>query len=168
MREFAKWVGNQEDIRTVVEIGVATMINSLDLLEGCDRVIGVDPYKFYPPGHSYSGDVNNCESQAKQDIRYKAALERTLCSPRFTILRLTSLEASSLFDFKVDAVYLDADHSYAHVKQDIEIWRRRCRWIGGHDWGNERQHPGVMQAVNETFGTGKVTILGEVEWLIET
>jgi cephalosporin hydroxylase len=50
-------------------------------------------------------------------------------------------------------VFIDADHSYAAVKQDIATWRPRIAKGGilaGHDY--DQQFPGVIQAVTEAFG----------------
>jgi hypothetical protein len=54
-------------------------------------------------------------------------------------------------DFKVDFVYIDADHSYEGVKKDIEFWRGKTKVIAGHDYGMGHT-PGVVKAVNEAFG----------------
>jgi hypothetical protein len=54
-------------------------------------------------------------------------------------------------DFKVDLVYIDADHSYEGVKADIEFWRGKTKVIAGHDYGMAHTK-GVVKAVNEAFG----------------
>lgn len=51
-----------------------------------------------------------------------------------------------------DAVFIDADHEYTGVRDDIEWWRERCRAVGvicGHDYGDH--FPGVKRAVDEAF-----------------
>jgi predicted O-methyltransferase YrrM len=52
-------------------------------------------------------------------------------------LRRTSLEAASLFpDASLDLVFLDGDHSYSQVRQDIQAWLPKVRPGGvlcGHD-----------------------------------
>lgn len=56
--------------------------------------------------------------------------------------------AGYLFDF----VFIDGDHSYKCVKQDIELWSPKIASggiISGHDFG---VWPGVRQAVVERFG----------------
>jgi len=50
----------------------------------------------------------------------------------------------------VDLIFLDADHSYEAVKQDISNWWLKLRHDGifcGHDYG--RTEYGVTEAVNE-------------------
>jgi len=55
-----------------------------------------------------------------------------------------------------DLIFLDADHSYEAVKQDIALWWPRLK-DGGimafHDYHPEHSYfPGVYQAVTERFG----------------
>ena len=49
-----------------------------------------------------------------------------------------SLDACKEFDdASVDLVFIDADHSYVAVSDDVAAWFRKVRpggWIGGHDW----------------------------------
>ncbi len=60
-------------------------------------------------------------------------------------------------------VFLDADHSYAAVRDEI-AWAKRIGVviIAGHDYGNERF--GVTLAVDEAFekGGGRLTVRGMV------
>ena len=51
----------------------------------------------------------------------------------------------------LDFAFIDGDHSYESVRDDIKAWLPRIKkggWIGGHDYGTE---DGVTQAVNEAF-----------------
>lgn len=59
--------------------------------------------------------------------------------------------------FVPDAVFLDADHSYAAVKAEIE-WAKRLgvKTICGHDYGNPNPAFGVTKAVDEAFGAVEV------------
>ena len=58
-----------------------------------------------------------------------------------------------------DLLFIDADHSYESVKQDIEDWLPKIKVggkISGHDYGNV---PGVGKAVNERFSNIRVNQL---------
>lgn len=58
-------------------------------------------------------------------------------------------------------VFLDADHSYAAVRDEIAWARQRgVPIICGHDYGVPRF--GVTRAVDEAFGTGGVAVGGTV------
>mgnify|MGYP003335234449 CR=1 FL=1 len=54
-------------------------------------------------------------------------------------MRMTTTQAASNFaDGSVDFVFIDADHSYEAVKQDIQTWLPKVRHGGvlaGHDYG---------------------------------
>ena len=59
-------------------------------------------------------------------------------------------------------IFLDADHSYSAVKEEIQWAKSLCApLICGHDYGNERF--GVTQAVDEEFPDG-VEYSGMVWW----
>lgn len=101
-------------------------------------------------------------------------LKDTVCA-----LVMDSESASSLFpDGSLDLVFLDADHRYEYIKQDIKLWLPKVRRDGilcGHDcevyyatceeelrtlvddYIDEDVihgvcHPGVVRAVHEYFG----------------
>lgn len=65
-----------------------------------------------------------------------------------------SHEAANKFeDSSVDAIFIDAGHSYESVKKDIEHWHPKMKKnsiMSGHDYGTD--WPGVVKAVNEFFG----------------
>jgi predicted O-methyltransferase YrrM len=65
--------------------------------------------------------------------------------------RMTTNEAVKLFeDESLDAVFIDADHSYEAVKLDIQNWMPKVRKGGilaGHDY--TYSWPGVVRAVDE-------------------
>ena len=85
---------------------------------------------------------------------------------RFTKHRMSSAEAIHLFpDHSLDFVYIDALHTYDSVRVDIDIWRHKIRpgaFIGGHDY--DSNFPGVIRAVNESFGQPD-HIFSERSWI---
>jgi len=68
--------------------------------------------------------------------------------------KMTSLEASKLFENNsLDFVYIDGNHTYNFVKQDIQIWLpkiKKSSLICGHDYQGRFQ--GTIDAVNELLG----------------
>jgi predicted O-methyltransferase YrrM len=76
------------------------------------------------------------------------------------ILKKESAAAASHFeDGTVDFVFIDANHSYEHVKADIQAWLPKMKQGGllsGHDYG---EPCGVKQAVDELLGD-KVSLMG--------
>ena len=77
----------------------------------------------------------------------------------FNILNMSSLQAAEIIkDETFDLVFIDADHSYGGVKEDIAAWMPKVKpggWLGGHDYRNiDPRFGGVDQAVNEAFPDG--------------
>jgi predicted O-methyltransferase YrrM len=74
---------------------------------------------------------------------------------RAELLVMTTSEAAPFVeDGSQDFVFIDADHGYEAVKEDIARWRAKVRpggWLGGHDYN--RKFPGVIAAVVGEFGT---------------
>lgn len=74
---------------------------------------------------------------------------------RAQIKEMSSVEAASqIEDQTLDLVFIDADHSYEGVREDIEAWFPKVKsggWIGGHDYQNPdaRFCFGVDRAVDE-------------------
>lgn len=76
---------------------------------------------------------------------------------RITVLRMPSLEAAAFFRRpeapRVSFAFIDAEHSYQHVLNDIDAWSKVVipgGVLAGHDYTSE--FPGVVQAVHERFG----------------
>lgn len=68
-------------------------------------------------------------------------------------IRHYSYDAVRIFDNKCfDIVYIDGEHSYNAVKQDIQLYLPKCKYfISGHDYWLKK-FPGVVKAVNECLG----------------
>jgi len=77
----------------------------------------------------------------------------------YTAVRMTSVEAAATYaDNSLDFVFIDADHAYESVREDIIAWWPKVKKggiISGHDYHGGA--PGVMFATNELFGFVRVT-----------
>lgn len=77
-------------------------------------------------------------------------------------IRLTSVDAAKLYhDKSLDFVFIDADHSYEAVKEDINVWLPKLKLGGilaGHDFNPATLHGGVERAVTEAFGNNTIII----------
>ena len=64
-------------------------------------------------------------------------------------------------DKSLDFIFIDGAHDYESVKRDIKDWFPKLKkggTIGGHDY-NEKDWPGVVQAVNEYFGEKNIKVI---------
>lgn len=128
-------------------------------------------------GQSFSYGLVECMNQGKKidfvavdafpwtDEWGKTTLDRFLehmapLDGHFRYIKSGSDAAASQFaDKSVDFVFIDANHEYQFVKDDINAWLPKIKpggIIAGHDYNAE--HPGVLQAVPEIFGDRVIPI----------
>jgi hypothetical protein len=96
----------------------------------------------------------NLEQVAFDQLYEDTKRRLSVFGDRFVLLRAESRDASGQVPDGLDFVYLDADHSYLGVLDELTAWFPKVRTggiIGGHDYGHV-QFPGVQQAVDGFFG----------------
>lgn len=78
--------------------------------------------------------------------------------------------ARSLADDSLDFVFLDADHGYEAMSQDLDAWYRKLkpgRLLAGDDW-DPGKWPGVVRAVEEFAGARGLSVRVEDKlWSLE-
>ena len=147
--DFMPRVVNHLGIKFMAEIGVLNGSLSGTILNKCPQVRTlylIDPWQSF---------TSSC-TQEILDKRYAdVEVKMKQYGDRANILRLTSLEAAKLFEPEsLDLVYIDANHSFKHVDEDIKAWWPKIRstgYLAGHDIGDSRW-PGVLKAVEANFG----------------
>ncbi len=120
----------------------------------------------------YSLDPANVAQEA-QDALYKTVLNLAEYHKNFKVCRMFSNEAAEFITDELDWVYLDANHSYKEVFNDLRRWSMKIKEGGcimGHDFvdnGKSRQMGfGVVKAV-EIFCLSagwKIAELTTEEW----
>ncbi|NQT52774.1 class I SAM-dependent methyltransferase, partial [bacterium] len=90
---------------------------------------------------AWEGDVSSGGVVAKGDDVHEAVLRRfegPVADGRVVVHRQTSLEAAAGFeDGAFDWVFLDANHGYQGMKEDLEAWFPKVRpggYVTGHDY----------------------------------
>lgn len=153
--QVAEWVKNR-DPKYGAEIGVkeGRFISYLLAKFPELTMYAVDPWENQPDGsETYIGwDWQQIYKQYQQSIiRYK---------DRVIELRKYSVEAAKqIEDRSLDFVFIDAQHDFKSVMQDIEIWRPKVKpggLLSGHDY--QPKFAGLIRAVNISVGN---PILGE-------
>jgi len=69
-------------------------------------------------------------------------------------------------DNSLDLIFIDANHSYEYLLEDIKIWTPKVKKDGliiGHDY-NPKTFPGVVKAVHEVFKDNFTTELDDIWW----
>ena len=92
---------------------------------------------------------------------YQGVIEQFKDNPTVTIIRQFSKVAAATFpDNFFDWVYIDANHSYEAVRDDLAAWLPKIKnggFIAGHDYMNHAYF-GVVRAVDEFVAKHNYTI----------
>jgi cephalosporin hydroxylase len=106
------------------------------------RIYGIDPLVWNPEDwQTLLYNMTNLSNRALQ---------------RISIIRMTSIRSSAMFqheDLLLDMVFLDAEHDYKSVNEDISHWSHKIKTggiIAGHDYGDSTW-PDVKRAVDSWF-----------------
>lgn len=133
------------DLRIGVEVGVNQGANMRAVLDRCPRFkwTGVDDWR---------GDYLGWDAAKRKLSRDRfRAVERKYPN-RVRLLEMDSIEAAATIpDASIDLVFIDADHEYEGVRDDIAAWAPKVRpggILAGHDY-DQPDFPGVRKAVDE-------------------
>jgi len=143
---------NKFNLKKGIEIGVAygghaeTILNSTKI----NTLYGVDPYLHFD---GFNDPMNF--NQHKFNMLYKFTKKRlSRFGKRYRHIRMSSDTAANKFkDDSIDFIYIDADHSYDGVNNDLCLWFSKVKdggIISGHDYGHIN-FPGVKKAIDEFF-----------------
>jgi hypothetical protein len=137
------------------EVGVHTGHHATQILNGylnIEKLVLVDPWVPYS---------EKKDSFEEFDTRYKQVCKLFDGKKNVEIIRDYSVEASKLYPDKFfDFIYLDGDHEYSSVMDDLESWYPKLKTYGvmcGDDFG----HPsglGVIKAVTEFAYSRKLLV----------
>ena len=94
------------------------------------RMFAVDPWAAYP-------DYRHPRGQARLDEQYEHT-KRTLAPYDIMIIRKPSMEAlADIPDGSLDFVYIDGNHWFKYVAEDIVEWAKKVKIggvVAGHDY----------------------------------
>lgn len=128
------------------EVGVAAGNYSLVLCQNVPNLslLCVDPYFEY-----YR--ATTLLKTAEQQERLLAEAKEKLSPYNVRFIRKPSVEAAKdVEDNSLDFVYIDGDHNFDYVMQDLIVWNRKVRLggiVSGHDYYRFRD-AGVVNAVD--------------------
>jgi len=144
-----------------VEVGVCDGVYSEKLMENIPglTLYGIDPYTEYP-GYP----------KERIEQKEKAAEERLGKYENYVLVKARSVEAAKLVpDESLDFVFIDGEHTYPSVTEDIEAWYPKVRKGGifsGHDYYPRCGRGAVVRAVDE-FAEKTGLKLETTEWDME-
>lgn len=140
--------GFQSHFRTCIEIGSWAGMSTLALAQPGVRVHCIDTWLGNPTDRL--GQV--VKQYGVNGVKPFQIFCRNMGSRLFKTVfphRGSSLTYAEIWPFKVDLIFIDADHRYENVKADINAWLPHVKRSGilcGHDYGIFN---GVTEAVNE-------------------
>lgn len=150
-------------VRTIVEIGVnkGETAQQLHALFPQAHLYLIDPWALSVE-YSLSGTpISRKTKHYENAYRHVHALFAS--DPRVTLLRMPSLQALAHVPNHLDLVFIDANHEYLRVRENILSWLPKVRpggLLAGHDYDPTIPiFSGVKRAVDELFG--KHFILGK-------
>jgi hypothetical protein len=141
----------ENNFKIVAEVGIGYGFHAKQILDNTniDQLFLIDPMQFYP-NDSFVTDVISYGGFEKLVKNINIHLQQH--DSRYTWFRQPSvtINNSQIPDEYLDAVFIDADHSYNAVKADLNFWWKKIRkggWLLGDDYNS--CHPGTTQAVDE-------------------
>lgn len=161
--EFLVQMGAQRG----AEIGVYKGEYTEKFLKAGLQMYAIDPWRaFYGQGRTQ-------QVQKRQDFIYGHAKRQTKPYENLvTFIRKDSMDAVQTFrDEALDFVYIDGDHEFAHVAEDIVHWTKKVKKggiVAGHDYWSTNpkaqnvicQVKPVINAYVEAFGIKNLWIFG--------
>jgi hypothetical protein len=152
--DMIKWIDQFYSVKEmkIIEVGSWTGCASEIFAQYFHKVICIDLWKSNIGGITNQYDMKEVEKIFDQRAnKYKGIIFKS---------KISSLEAAKIYQESVknkdlnilpDVVYIDANHYYKHIKQDIKIWKDiPTKFLCGHDY--EHRFKGVIKAVNELLG----------------
>lgn len=101
------------------------------------HILCVDPWVSYPAWKDTKNKLDSAEAERFMAEAYGIASER-LAPLNCTIARMFSVDAAAkVFDRSLDFVYIDANHGYDAVLEDLETWAPKVKpsgLVAGHDY----------------------------------
>jgi len=145
-----------KEMDSIVAIGNFVGRSTFALCSGCKgKVYAIDPFVF---GGDWSKYVNPAIGYKAGDDFFPDFLKNVGHFPNLVVIKKTSVEAATLEAIppQVDMVFIDGDHAYEAVMEDLKAWSHRAKkLICGHDL-DDPLYPGVRQAIYEFFGADKI------------
>ena len=146
---LAEWVEEVPAGGTVVEIGTLFGLTTIEMARHAQegvRIVTVDNFSWNPFGLP----------PAQHEQFTRRVLEPWIDSGKVELVKADSDLFRKDFEVVPDLLFLDADHAYEAVRQELE-WAARigAKVISGHDYG--RSEFGVTRAVDAVAPKGVLT-----------
>lgn len=154
--ELGAWLNQNNLLGQGVEVGCMSGDHARVILESWKgaHLTMVDPWATQPSGEYR--EITNTSTNFVEAFSHCLTLADSHPG-RVTLMRALSVDAAPEFaDRSLDFVYIDGNHRYEAVLEDLAAWARKVKkggLLGGHDFLNDTSTPGwdceVKRAVSE-------------------
>jgi len=162
--QYIKNMNNKELIGA--EIGVykgehaKSILNELDI----KRLYLIDPYDLYVDYNQGMKIYGMNENQHSLNDAEKIARDRLKeYADKIEWIKKKSEDAVNSIPDNLDFVYIDANHDYEYVKQDMELYYPKVK-VGGIFGGHDTQIDGVLRAFVEFMSDKKEYFIAYADW----
>ncbi len=126
--------------KTGAEVGVYKGDFTKQFAKAGLKVYAIDPWRNYK-------DFYHSQGQKRLDFLYEHTKRSLAEYPNVEIIRKTSMEAVEDFeDASLDFVYIDANHEFRYIAEDISEWAKKVKKggiVSGHDYFYIKSGTGV-------------------------
>ncbi len=159
---FSKVI-NENNYKKIVEVGIGYGTHAKYILKNNDtieKLYLVDPTKFYP-NDGFASDIMKQEPIIPgNNFNELYDLIKQELSPwenKVTWFRTESLSITNeqIPNDSIDCIFIDGDHSYKAVLNDLRFWWNKLR-VGGQMLGDDYWMPEVERAVKEFSSEYKI------------
>jgi predicted O-methyltransferase YrrM len=152
-----------------VEVGVYKGENAKSILKtlNIDKLYLIDPYVYYDDYGDVAGGQKTFDKLLKKTIKTLQKYEN-----KYILIKKTANDALPDIPNNLDFVYIDGNHKYEYVKQDIENYYPKLKSGGilaGHDIENGEiaEHDGIVKAVLDFAHKHKLQVkIKSPDWLL--
>jgi hypothetical protein len=146
---------NDNNFKTIAEIGVGYGTHAKHILKNTnlEKLYLVDPMRYYP-NDGFANDIMKCTPEIPNnhfnELYNLINNELVQWKDRYTWFRVGSLDitADQIADNSLDCAFVDGDHSYNSVRNDLLFWWKKIR-PGGKMLGDDYWMSDVARAVHE-------------------
>jgi hypothetical protein len=147
---------NENNYKKVLEVGCAFGFHTKQVISNTEieSYTMVDPYVPYA-NDVFSDSVQNVYNDGTMNLSnfdqflHLVMEELSEYKEKITHIRKPSIEAAKEVENEsLDAIFVDGDHSYSAVKEDLSVWWPKLR-VGGTLCGDDYWMSDVARAVHE-------------------
>ena len=151
---------NDNNFKKCAEVGIGYGLHAKEILDNTnvEHLYLIDPYHFYP-NDRFVDDVMDCGGF--EILAKNVKLNLDVHKSKYTWYRKCSTEVTNdeIPNNFLDLVFIDGDHSYIAVTNDLNFWWKKIRkggWLMGDDYSS--MWPSTKRAVDDWANKMNLTV----------